>query len=245
MRLIQTIRLFKGKFVSIDFPERKYNAIPHRIAMKLRELGYSLDGFDHLYINFTVDAVENGMEFSKYIDSFHPWFRIYNIQVSEALFDTLESPESYDAILSLIESALVRISPKDEDLVHRAVAEALEQGEQMLMLRKQKITSIRRAAVYLLLCSRVRYTFRLPLHLFQFAVRVPGSAQEQEPGMSSDVGFLWVSEAVLSWKMQEKRQFFLCRSVLLLQDLFRRLRGAEIFPESHCSIGIPTAEFRQ
>lgn len=149
MRLIQTIRLFKGKFVSIDFSERKYNAIPHRIAMKLRELGYSLDGFDHLYINFTVDAVENGMEFSKYIDSFHPWFRIYNIQVSEALFDTLESPESYDAILSLIESALVRISPKDEDLVHRAVAEALEQGEQMLMLRKQKITSIRRAAVYL------------------------------------------------------------------------------------------------
>jgi hypothetical protein len=149
MRPIQTIRLFKGKFVSIDFPEQQYDAIPHRIAMKLRELGYLLDGFDHLYINFTVDAVENGMEFSKYIDSFHPWFRIYNIQVSEALFDTLESPESYDAILSLIESALVRISPKDEDLVHRAVAEALEQGEQMLMLRKQKITSTRRAAVYL------------------------------------------------------------------------------------------------
>jgi hypothetical protein len=149
MRPIQTIRLFKGKFVSIDFTERKYNAIPHRIAMKLRELGYLLDGFDHLYINFTVDAVENGMEFSKYIDSFHPWFRIYNIQVSEALFDTLESPESYDAILSLIESALIRISPKDEALVHRAVAEALEQGEQMLMLRKQKQTSTRRAAVYL------------------------------------------------------------------------------------------------
>jgi hypothetical protein len=149
MRPIQTIRLFKGKFVGINFPERKYDAIPHRIAMKLRELGYSLDGFDHLYINFTVDAVENGMEFSKYIDSFHPWFRIYNIQVSEALFDTLESPESYDAILSLIESALVRISPKDEDLVHRAVAEALEKGEQMLMLRKQKQTSTRRAAIYL------------------------------------------------------------------------------------------------
>ncbi len=149
MRPIQTIRLFKGKFVSIDFPERKYDAIPHRIAMKLRELGYSLDGFDHLYINFTVDAVENGMEFSKYIDSFHPWFRIYNIQISETLFDMLESPKSYDTILSLIESALIRISPKDEALVHRAVAEALEQGGQMLMLRKQKITSTRRAAIYL------------------------------------------------------------------------------------------------
>ncbi len=149
MRPIQTIRLYKGEFVSIDFTERKYDAIPHRIAMKLRELGYSLDGFDHLYINFTVDAVENGMEFSKYIDPFHPWFRIYNIQISEALFDTLESPGSYDAILSFIEAALIRISPKDEDLVRRAVAEALEQGEQMLMLRKQKITSTRRAVVYL------------------------------------------------------------------------------------------------
>ena len=49
----------------------------------------------------------------------------------------------------MIESALIRISPKDEALVHRAVAEALEQGEQMLMLRKQKITSTRRAAIYL------------------------------------------------------------------------------------------------
>lgn len=149
MRLIQTIRLFKRGLVSIHFPERKYHAIPHRIAMKLRELGYSLDGFDHLYISFTVDAVENCMEFSKYIDPYHPWYRMYNVQISEALFDKLESPESYDAILSLIESALVRISPKDEDLVRRAIAEALDQGEQMLMLRKQKITSTRRAAVYL------------------------------------------------------------------------------------------------
>lgn len=149
MRLIQTIRLYKGKFVSIDFSERKYDAIPHRIAMKLRELGYSLDGFDHLYINFTVDVVENGMELSKYIDTFHPWYRIYNIQINQSLFDTLENPESYDTIISLIKAALIRLSPKDESLVHRAVTEALEQGEQMLMLRKQKITSIRRAAVYL------------------------------------------------------------------------------------------------
>lgn len=150
MKPIHSIRLFKGKFAYLQFPERKYNAIPHRIAMKLSELGYSLGEFDHLYVNFTVDEVEGGMGLSKIPpDPYHPWYRFYDVQVSQDLFAKLELPEFYDTLLSLIEAALIRISPADESLVHRAVAEALEQGEQMLMLRKQKQTPTRRAAVYL------------------------------------------------------------------------------------------------
>lgn len=151
MKPIHAIRLFKRDSTAyLELSDEKYYAVPRRIAMRLCELSYSLGNFDHLYVNFTVNEVENGMVFSKRpVGPFHPRYRFCDIQVSEALFDTPESPASYDTILSLIQVALIRISPKDEDLVRRAVAEAVEQDENMLVLRKQKVTSTRRATVYL------------------------------------------------------------------------------------------------
>ncbi len=149
MKPIRDIRLFKDRSY-LKFPDRKYNAILHRIAMKLCENGYSLGDFDHLYLSFTTSEVEGGMGLAKIPpDPYHPWYRYYDVQVSEDLYSELEQPQAYDAILSLIEAALIHISPADEALVRRSVAEALEQGEQMLVLRKQKQTTTRRAAVYL------------------------------------------------------------------------------------------------
>ena len=64
MKPISDIRLYRSNIPNIDgnshpseFAPKQLNIIVTRIVMKLRENGFSLGDFDHLYINFT-----NGVE---------------------------------------------------------------------------------------------------------------------------------------------------------------------------------------
>ncbi len=53
MGCIQDIRLFysNGSHANIGFGCKRPNTAVHRVVMKLREQGFSLGDFDHLYIN--------------------------------------------------------------------------------------------------------------------------------------------------------------------------------------------------
>lgn len=159
MKIIKDIRIYKSDVENIEgswprsFSGRKLNAIIMRIVMKLRENKFSFGEFDHLYINFTTCMVDGGIALAKRsIDRYHPWYRYYDVNVSEILFSKLEMPESSLEIIKLIERVLIeKFSTENfnETLIHSCFVEALEQGEDMLMKFKEKVTSKRKAIIYL------------------------------------------------------------------------------------------------
>ena len=74
-RIIADIRLFKsedctesGHFDMVSFGDKRLNAVVKRIVMKLRENGFSMREFDHLYINFTLCELSAPMELSQVVD---------------------------------------------------------------------------------------------------------------------------------------------------------------------------------
>lgn len=161
MKIISDIRLFKSEVENIDgnsmpatcFACKKLNVILHRVVMKLRELGFSLGDFDHLYINFTIclpDGVSSPAKRS--VDSYHPWFRYYDIGVSSGLYADLGSEEKIPFILSSAENILLTYfapDEKTEEIIKNAFTEALSKGGEMLMRFKEKKTEKATAVVYL------------------------------------------------------------------------------------------------
>lgn len=160
MRVIKDIRVYKsnienidGNALPVDFADKKLNAIIHRVVMKLRENSFSLGEFDHLYINFTTCTVEGEIALSKRsIDKYHPWYRYYDVNVSDAMFSQLGIQNTSNEVLNLMEKVLVKCFLSeifDEECIHTYFSEAVTQGEKMLMKYKEKCTSNRKAIVYL------------------------------------------------------------------------------------------------
>lgn len=161
MKIISDIRLYKSNIENIDgnsmpatcFACKKLNIILHRVVMKLRELGFSLGDFDYLYLNFTTclpDGVSSPAKRS--VDSYHPWFRYYDIGTSKELYADLGSEEKIAFILSSAENILLTyFSPdeKNEEIIKTAFTEALSKGSEMLMRFKEKKTEKATAIVYL------------------------------------------------------------------------------------------------
>ncbi len=79
MKKIADIRYFQSTIPNIDgnslpttyFFDAKLFAVSHRIVMKLREQGFSLGDFSHLYLNITTCPVEGGVSIAKY---FFKWY---------------------------------------------------------------------------------------------------------------------------------------------------------------------------
>ncbi|MBQ4364494.1 MAG: hypothetical protein II782_10900, partial [Oscillospiraceae bacterium] len=71
-KIIKDIRIYRsdaentdGNPLPVSFADKGTNVIIRRIVMKLRETGFTMGDFDHLYINFTTCPVENGMAYAK------------------------------------------------------------------------------------------------------------------------------------------------------------------------------------
>ncbi len=167
MKTIKDIRLYKSDKQNIDgnaIPTgnvgKKLNIIAWRITMKLREAGFSLGDFDHLYINFTTCEVSEGIAPAKRgVDTYHPWYRYYDAEVSEQLYNNME--ENSDEVVSLLTAVLCRYFATDEfnaDKIDACVREAVSQGENMLMLYKEKKGKNRYAVLYLRLNDNGRYS---------------------------------------------------------------------------------------
>lgn len=163
-KIISDIRLHKSnmqnEFRATSFGNKELNAIVKRIVMKLRENQFSLGEFDHLYINFTTCDMPQEIRLSENVDRYHPWYRYCDIHIEEKLYDALGSPETYKTIIYSIRTILITCFATedfDKSRIISCVNQAVEEGENMLMKFKEKVSSKRKAVVYLRYLDTCRY----------------------------------------------------------------------------------------
>ncbi len=159
MSIIKDIRLYRCTVPNVAgvnpeaFVNPELSAVTRRICMKLRECEFALGDFDHLYINLSTCLAECEVRpAAKDPDRYHPWYRYYDVGISNELYDSLEKPDCVQTVSLLIEKVLkaqLSTSDFDEDRISECVNEAVSQGEGMLMKFKEKISSQRRAVLYL------------------------------------------------------------------------------------------------
>lgn len=164
-KIISDIRLYRSDsqigFGSFSFDCKELNAIVHRIVMKLRENKFSLGEFDHLYVNFTTCDMSQEISLSEKVDRYHPWYRYCNVHIDKNLYDRLGSPETYKHIIHCISSILITYfitEDFDKSQILACIHQAVEEGENMLMIFKEKIGSKRKAIIYLRFLDTCRYS---------------------------------------------------------------------------------------
>ena len=155
---ISDIRLYRSNIPNIDgnshpseFAPKQLNIVITRIVMKLREKGFSLGDYDHLYINFTTCLPSGKIEPAKRsVDSYHKWYRYYDVGVTDECYRNLESDSGADFVIAQVKNVLVTCFDTETNCaVEPCIEEALNKGEDMLMLYKSKQTSKRKADIYL------------------------------------------------------------------------------------------------
>ena len=161
VKLIADIRIYNfsdsEKHIELDF--RSSSRAVHRVAMKLRELKFSLGEFDHLYINFTTCAAKGSVALIDTVDQYHPWYRYCDVGVSMDEYERLESPEF---IFEQIENVLLSLFCPDmqtEEIIRESIAEA-KKGPEMQVACKQKKSAKYTATICLRLLDNGYY---LPL----------------------------------------------------------------------------------
>ncbi|NMP36530.1 MAG: hypothetical protein GX051_00180 [Clostridiales bacterium] len=159
MKIISDIRLYKSNVENIDgnslpsgFDDNASIAV-HRVLMKLQENGFSLGNYTHLYLNLTTCAVDGGIKPSKRsVDSYHPWYRYYDVQISEELFEKLGKTQMTSEILDIVKKVLIECfcqTSVDKQLIIDCFEIAVSQGELMTMKFKETRTKNRTALIYL------------------------------------------------------------------------------------------------
>lgn len=166
MKPISDIRLYRNNIPNIDgnshpseFASKQLNIIVTRIVMKLREKGFSLGDYDHLYINFTTCLPRGGIEpAQRSVDAYHKWYRYYDVGVSDELYQILESQSNIEFVIEQIKNVLnAYFCTETNCSVEPCIEEALNKGEDMLMLYKSKQTSKRKVDIYLQLLDSGEY----------------------------------------------------------------------------------------
>lgn len=167
MNIIKDIRIYRCKVENVTgvnpegFTNKELCAVARRICMKLREKEFSLGDFDHLYINLSTCLDEGDVKpANKIPDRYHPWYRYYDVGISQVLYDSLESLDCIPSVAALIEKVLKsQFSSPDfgADMIKDCVFEAVSQGEEMLMKFKEKITPQRKAILYLRCLDNGKY----------------------------------------------------------------------------------------
>ena len=167
MAIIQDIRIYRCKvenFTGVN-PEGFFNpklcAVTRRICMKLREKEFSMGDFHHLYINLTTCLEEGTVKpANKEPDRYFPWYRYYDVGISQELYNILESEECIQSVAELLEKVLksqFSTAEFNECKISDCISEAVTQGEDMLMKFKEKITSKGKAVLYLRYLDNGRY----------------------------------------------------------------------------------------
>ena len=167
MKIIEDIRLYKscikndhGHYLLDSFGGKKLNIIMSRIVMKLRESGFSLGEFDHLYIVFTVCELDKTYVLSDEVDKYHPWHRNCYVKINDEMYVDLSDEGRYDYIITVVRDILVTFFTTcdfSEEMIHDCIVEAVKQGDMMLVKFSEKITSKRRAYIYLRLTDEGMY----------------------------------------------------------------------------------------
>lgn len=162
---IHDIRLFASRVPNEDGQSlpghcgsRQISVALRRIAMKLREGGFSLGDFDHLYVNLTPCLPEGAVQLSaRSVHRETAWLRYVDAGVTEA---QLADEAALDSLaLTMAEKCLLLFAPgeAEQKLVRSAVREAIPQGEGLLMRFKEKRASGLIATVFLRLLDNGLY----------------------------------------------------------------------------------------
>ena len=160
------IRLYRSNIENIDgnsLPESfafpKLNIMIARMVMKLREKGFSLGDFDHLYINFTTCLADGDMLPAKRsVDRYHPWYRYYEIGITQDRYFCLPQEDCFDFIIERITDLLDQYFCFEENCeVKPCIDEAIVKGEEMLMLYKTKQTATMKAEIHLQMLDKGKY----------------------------------------------------------------------------------------
>ena len=152
MSAIRDIRVYRSQIENIagnslpeSFENKHLHIILHRVAMKLSEHDFSMGDFHHLYVKLTTCEINNKIIPSpRGKDSYSPWYRYYDAQISQDLYDILETPDCIPSVIAIVEQVLTKFfstAQFDSNFIHTCVTEAVEQGENMLMKFKEKISS--------------------------------------------------------------------------------------------------------
>lgn len=168
MATIKDIRIYRSKVENCtgnpfpySFQNMKLSCAVRRIVMKLKENGFALGDFDHLYINLTTCDIERVIFPAKREkDKIHPWFRYYDAHVSQSLYDQLETEQCIESVVAIIELTLKTYfctSDFGTEKIHQCISEAVIKGESMTMKFKEKTASKNKAIIYLRYLDNSRY----------------------------------------------------------------------------------------
>lgn len=158
MKIISDIRLFRSVITNIDgnplpecFGSKQLNVIIHRIVMKLREQKFSLGEYDHLYLNFTTQLNESVCLLAKRsVDTYHKWYRFYDVGISEDMYYKLNSESSIDYVIDELQNVLIQFFNCESICrIKDCISEAVEKGENMMIIYKTKENNNLKASVFL------------------------------------------------------------------------------------------------
>lgn len=169
--VIKDIRLFRSAVPNVDgsplpdyIDDRAADVTAHRIAMKLREGGFSLGDFDHLYINFTPCLPDGEIRpAARSVSRETTWYRFYDVSVDDVSVDDVGVNDTggvpTDRMIAAIERVLLEVfsTPETETLIRDSVRAAVTEGDRMLMRFKQKTNGSHTAVVYLRCTDDGRY----------------------------------------------------------------------------------------
>lgn len=154
MKVISDIRLYKSSEIDnrSEISNKALNLSLHRVVMKLREYGFSLGEYDHIYMNFTTMKPADSIELIDKADPYHPWYRYCDIGVSKNEYENLENT---NFVFEKLKIALLNLFDM-QNIIEQAFKEA-KQGAEMLMRFKKKKIAKGTANVYLRLLDNGNY----------------------------------------------------------------------------------------
>jgi hypothetical protein len=158
MKIISDIRLYKSSETDncLEVLNKQLNLSAHRVAMKLREYGFSLGEYDHLYLNFTTFKPEGAIELNNSVDPYHPFYRYCDFGISQNEYDNLENIDCISFLYEKIKIILCTLF-NTNDIIDSAIVEA-KKGEEMLMRFKEKKFAKGVATIYLRLLNNGKYS---------------------------------------------------------------------------------------
>ena len=154
MKVISDIRLYKSSEIDnrSGISNKALNLSLHRVVMKLREYGFSLGEYDHIYMNFTTMKPADSIELIDKADPYHPWYRYCDIGVSKNEYENLENT---NFVFEKLKIALLNLFDM-QNIIEQAFEEA-KKGAEMLMCFKKKKIAKGTANVYLRLLDNGNY----------------------------------------------------------------------------------------
>ena len=148
MKKISDIRLFKST------RENKPGTFPAgfncpmlidyatRLAVRLRHLGFKLDGFDMIYVDFNSSLPEGTLEKAdRPPDKLFPGYRFYEVAVPEHLHAKLDSEKMLYPVLNYLRLLLKKCflyGTNTEEMITRAIYDTAKFGEDMYLDYKTK-----------------------------------------------------------------------------------------------------------